>query len=89
MKFLSPVFRHPTRAALLALLAVTGFFAGCTGEDYSAYDDRMNESFGYSASVYSSWGYYGNPYYGYGGGGAVIITTPPRPAQPIARPRTR
>ena len=83
---------HLPRAAVWVLLAVAAVYAGCTS--YPTYvggndDMNVNGSFTYGVGVYDSWGYYGNPYYGYGGGGAVIITTPPRPVQPIARPRMR
>jgi len=88
MKLFQSLLTHPRPTAVLALLAVAGVVAGCTGTDYSG-SSSSSGSFYYGVGVYDSWGYYGNPYYGYGGGGAVIIATPPRPSQPIARPRMR
>jgi hypothetical protein len=79
----------PVTAGLL--LAVGALLAGCS--DYPTYtssgsDVDVNASFYYGAGVYDSWGYYGNPYYGYGGGGAVIVA-PGRPAGPHVSPRMR
>jgi hypothetical protein len=77
-------------AAAWALLAVAAGFTGCTSYPVDTGNSGdVNGSFYYGAGVYNPWGYYGNPYYGYGGGGAVIITTPPHVSQPIARPRPR
>jgi len=92
MKHSSLNFRRVLPFTAGVLLAVAALVAGCN--DYPTYassNDSMdvNGSFYYGAGVYNSWGYSGNPYYGYGGGGAVIIAPgrPVHPSQPIARPR--
>ena len=88
MKPTSSTLRSSFRCAALTLLVLAGLTAGCNDSIYAPTDyGSTDNTFSYGAGVYDPWGYYGNPYYGYGRGGTVIIATPPRPVQPIARPR--
>ena len=84
-------FRRVLPVTAGAFLALAALIAGCN--DYPTYTSSgsnvdVNASYYYGTGVYDPWGYYGNPYYGYGGGGAVIVA-PGRPSGPHVSPRVR